>query len=160
MPDTVTVAGGQGFVGAAVEQQQRQVAPGQHGLQLGAALGIGARQHETDTGAQRAQALGGIKEQRAQARHLATPTARQQRHHGFVRGQAERLAGAGAVRLQRNGIGQRMADETHRHLVLQVETRLEGEQAQHQVHRLAFRWRKRCGSGFPKKSRMVKIESG
>ncbi len=131
--DQHRVAGGQRLMGAAIEQQQRQVAPGQHGLQLCAALGIGTGQHEADTRAQRAQALGGIEEQRAEARHFATPTTRQQGHHQLIRRQTERLAGADAVRLQRYGVGQWVTDEAHRHLMLQVETRLEGEQGQHQV---------------------------
>jgi hypothetical protein len=39
----------------------------------------------------------------------------------------------GAIGLQGNVVGQRMADEAHRHLMLGIELRLEGEQGEHQV---------------------------
>ena len=86
---------------------------------------------------QGAQALGGIQEQTTQLGHFAAPTTWQQGHHGALLCQTQLAARLGAVGLQRDIVGQRVADEAHRHLVLGVELCLEREQGQHQIAGIA-----------------------
>ncbi|MNZ87288.1 hypothetical protein D3C78_1061400 [compost metagenome] len=81
--------------------------------------------------------LGAIEEQCAQLADLPTATARHQGDHRGILWQAQLLARGGPISLQRDGIGQRVADETHRYGVLFVEACFEGEQSQHQIAGIA-----------------------
>ena len=68
---------------------------------------------------------------------FAQAAAGQQRDDGRALFQPSARRAADAIDLQRNLIGQRMADERRLHAVPRIELRLEGQQAQHQVNRLA-----------------------
>lgn len=121
-------------MGRSVEQRQRQrLAALEHLLDLLAPRSAGAGQHETQARPFDEQTLGGVEEQSAKLADLSAATARHQRHDLSVRRQSEPSTGRSAIRLQGNGVGQGVADETHGHPMLFVETRFEGEQRQHQV---------------------------
>ena len=120
-------------MGAAIEQRQRQITPGQHLFQLHTTLGCGARQQETNARAQCTQTNRRIEKQLTETRDFTTTTAGHQGHHGLILRQIQRLARSSTISLLRNRIGQRMTNEAHRHLMLVVELRLEREQGQHQV---------------------------
>jgi hypothetical protein len=70
-----------------------------------------------------------------QALDLSEPAAGQQRDDAALRVDAKGGARGGAVDLQRNLVGERMTDEARLHGVARVEIDLEGQQAQHQIHR-------------------------
>ncbi|OGI37036.1 MAG: hypothetical protein A2V91_04285 [Candidatus Muproteobacteria bacterium RBG_16_64_10] len=83
----------------------------------------------------RMQPLGGAHEQYGMRLELAYAAAGQERDYGFVAGQLQLLAQRGPIHLAGDFIGQRVADECRRHLVLLVELRFEREQRQHPIDR-------------------------
>ena len=93
----------------------------------------------TRPGHARGQQLGRTGEHVGEFLDFAAPAAGQHREHARVRGDAELRARRGAIDLERNLVGERMADEGGTYAVFAIEIRLEREQAQHQVHRLADR---------------------
>ena len=124
-------------MGLTVEQAQRQIAPDQHLLELRAPLGAGAGQHEAQVGTAGQQALCGIEEQPAKPSDFTAAATGQQRDDRRFQGKPQCPPCRAAVDFERNRIGQRMTDEMHRNLMFGVETRLEGEQREHQVAGIA-----------------------
>ena len=74
-----------------------------------------------------------LKEPGTQMHDLGRAAARQQGHHGALLGQPQRAARGGAVGLQRNHAGQRMAHVGGTNAVFGQQLGLEREQAQHVV---------------------------
>ena len=99
-----------------------------------------ARRRPRDRGARAcshaAVAMNGARE----ARHLAAPAARQHGEHAACRRADRARAAASALStLERNHVGERMADELRVDAVLRVELRLERQHAEHEVDGLADR---------------------
>ena len=98
-----------------------------------AAGGIGGGNRDDQAGDLQGETLRREQENRQQAAYLAEAAAGQQRQNRRLLRQGQRLARRGAVRMQGEGVCQRMADETRIDAVAFVDRRFHREQAEHAV---------------------------
>ena len=99
-----------------------------------ARLACGQRHQEEPLRITFMQSLRGADEDVGEVAHFGLAAARQHRHHAALGRYAEAFARLGAIGLEREFVGERVADVAHRHARALVELGLEGEQAQHVRH--------------------------